>query len=313
MTTNNAIQSLRRHSRQIVRELGFFRSQYEGTGVTSPQAHILMELAGRGELTLSEVINIVRMDKSSASRTVRRLKDLKLVLIADDPHDRREKRIRLSKLGIARAQAVGAISGERVKDAFACIDSSKVEGICSGFKLYANALRETRLKREYEIRPIRRADNRALKKTIYKILESEFAESKKQIDEMLPELNDLFSFYNRPAHQYFVVTQNGRVKGGAGIASLSNTERLICELQKMYLTKAVRGSGLGDQILVRCLEFAKSAGYSKCYLDTRSIMRAARHLYEKHGFKKLERPLAATGHFICDQYYMLDLVDWERD
>ena len=36
-------------------------------------------------------------------------------------------------------------------------------------------------------------------------------------------------------------------------------------------------------------------------------MTAANRFYQKHGFRRLDRPLLDTGHFSCDVWYLRDL------
>jgi putative acetyltransferase len=36
-------------------------------------------------------------------------------------------------------------------------------------------------------------------------------------------------------------------------------------------------------------------------------MDAAKRLYERTGFRRLDRPCGSTGHFGCDAWYALDL------
>jgi GNAT superfamily N-acetyltransferase len=46
-----------------------------------------------------------------------------------------------------------------------------------------------------------------------------------------------------------------------------------------------RGKGVGSQLLVAALAFCKAQAYRKVYLWTFDELHAARHLYEKQGFK----------------------------
>lgn len=93
-----------------------------------------------------------------------------------------------------------------------------------------------------------------------------------------------------------------------GIAPLAGGDPNICEIQKMYLVSGVRFKGLGSLLLRKCLEFAKQAGFSGCYLDTRENMTAARQLYERYGFRRVQSPLGKTGHVICDYFYFRALT-----
>ena len=289
----------------MVRELGFFRTFYEDTGVTSAQAHILMELETKQALNLTEIIDRVRMDKSSASRTVNRLIGMKLVKQRFLSEDRRNKIFELTANGRSKAKQIDATSTEIVNRALSLLPQKDRESIFVGIGRYAGALREARLRREYTVRQLRAEDNLAIAKVIKTILKNEFQESEAEIMQMLPELRDLSTFYKRDRSKYFVVVEGNKVKGGGGIAPLSFGTSNLCELQKMYLAKSLRGKGLGERLLVECLAFARAAGYSGVYLDTRDVMTAAEALYQKYGFKKLTKPLARTGHFICDSYYLL--------
>ena len=80
----------------------------------------------------------------------------------------------------------------------------------------------------------------------------------------------------------------------------------VCELQKMYAFKEVRGSGIATKLLEICLEFAKKH-YNKCYLETFANMERANSFYKKNGFINLEKPLIKTDHYACDMWYIKPL------
>lgn len=54
-------------------------------------------------------------------------------------------------------------------------------------------------------------------------------------------LDHMYENYDVPRATYFVLEDKGRIIGCAGIAPLDNFVGNICELQKMYLIKEVRG------------------------------------------------------------------------
>ena len=120
-------------------------------------------------------------------------------------------------------------------------------------------------------------------------------------------LDHMTETYNKKNATYFVVEDQGKIIGGAGIAQLENFEGSICELQKMYFLPEARGKGLGAKMMAICLNKAKSFGYKKCYLETLPYMKDATKLYAKTGFEPLEGPLGDTGHYSCNVWMLKSL------
>lgn len=122
-----------------------------------------------------------------------------------------------------------------------------------------------------------------------------------------PHLDFLFEAYSTLKSVYFVVENNRKIIGGAGIGTLENEEDSICELQKMYFLPEARGLGLGNQMMERCLKAARDFGYKKCYLETLPDMLGAQKLYQKAGFGYLCEPLGTTGHTSCPIWMLKEL------
>jgi len=121
------------------------------------------------------------------------------------------------------------------------------------------------------------------------------------------EVAAMSAAYCAPRSAYFVVEQDGEIVGGAGLAPLAGADFEVCELRKMYFHLASRGQGAGTVLLRHCMRAARGFGYQTCYLETLSGMDAARHLYEKAGFRALAAPLGGGAHFGCDRWFTLEL------
>ncbi|MGE6353537.1 GNAT family N-acetyltransferase [Flavobacterium sp. NPDC079362] len=122
-----------------------------------------------------------------------------------------------------------------------------------------------------------------------------------------PYLDLMFEEYNKPQSVYFVVENEGKILGCAGIAPLENGDPGICELQKMYFLPETRGLGIGSEMMQKCLEQAKDFGFEKCYIETMPFMHAAQKLYKKSGFEYLDVPLGNTGHSSCPVWMLKNL------
>lgn len=157
-----------------------------------------------------------------------------------------------------------------------------------------------------EIREIRPGDNRGVARLIRGVLE-ELGVPKIGTAYADKALDDMSAQYGLPRAAYFVVEEDGRIIGGAGIAQLEQGGEQVCELQKMYFSPDARGRGIGSKMMETCLERAREFGYGQCYLETMPYMEAAQKLYKRHGFEAIDAPMGNTGHFSCPVWMLKEL------
>lgn len=117
----------------------------------------------------------------------------------------------------------------------------------------------------------------------------------------------LFELFRQPRSIYYVALQEGIIVGGAGIFPTDGLPSDTCELVKMYLVPAVRGRGLGKQLIEQSLQFAREAGYKKVYLETMPELKKAVTVYEKFDFRYLDGPIGNSGHFGCGLWMLKEL------
>ena len=159
----------------------------------------------------------------------------------------------------------------------------------------------------FKIREISPADNTEVAVVIRKVL-IEMGVPKVGTAYEDKSLDDMYSYYDHPAMKYFVVIENDKIIGSAGIGPLPG-EPEVCELQKMYFLPEARGRGIGAEMMQICLNYAKEAGYKKCYLETMPYMEHARKLYARTGFQPLNGPMGNTGHYNCSVWMIRSLED----
>ena len=157
------------------------------------------------------------------------------------------------------------------------------------------------------IRPINESDNKHISVILREVLiEMDIPRIGSAYED--PEINNMYESYQSKRSIYFVVEENNKILGGAGINQLKNGDVNICELQKMYFHKSIRGRGIGDKMIELCLNFAVESNYKKCYIETMPNMVDAQKLYIKKGFKYIDNPLGNTGHTACPVWMLKNLV-----
>lgn len=120
-------------------------------------------------------------------------------------------------------------------------------------------------------------------------------------------LNHMYQTYQQAKCAYFVLVDGEKVIGGGGIAPLKDYDPDYCELQKMYFLPEARGRGFGNEIMSTCLEHASKHGFKFCYIETMDDMLQAQRVYQKFGFKYIDRALGNTGHHSCGVHMLKPL------
>ncbi|MBP5325613.1 MAG: GNAT family N-acetyltransferase [Pseudobutyrivibrio sp.] len=120
-------------------------------------------------------------------------------------------------------------------------------------------------------------------------------------------LNHLSDFYlASPGRTYFIaLDDDGNVIGGIGLAELDFMPD-TAELQKLYLADSAKGQGLSYELMALVEEFAIKKSYNKIYLETHTNLAVAIHVYEKCGYKQIDKPKEVV-HSSMNRFYVKDL------
>ena len=150
-----------------------------------------------------------------------------------------------------------------------------------------------------QIREIRKEDNVELARVIRSILE-EHGVARPGTVYTDPTTDALFELFQEEGSAYFVAIEEGKIIGGCGIFPTVGLPSGMSELVKLYLLDTYRGKGIGKELMMRSIEFAKNFGYESLYLETMDELSSAIQLYNNLGFKTIDGPLGDTGHFACE-------------
>jgi len=158
----------------------------------------------------------------------------------------------------------------------------------------------------WKIREIKAEDNQQVKKLIQDVL-VEMGVPKVGTAYEDKALEDMTAEYAGDKAVYYVVEENDKIIGGAGVAALRGTTDPICELQKMYFLPEARGRGIGMEMIQTCMDYGRQQSFVQCYIETLPYMENARKLYQKSGFTSIDKPLGDTGHYNCTVYLVKNL------
>lgn len=304
--TNALLPNLREVSRSLVRELGFFKDECLGTGVTHPQSHALLSLQAKSGQSVSELAQTLQIDQSSGSRLIAGLVKRNLIEQKALPDDKRTKLLSLTQLGRRKVFEINRAADTRVEEALRLLSQEKQHQVVEGFRLYVAVLRRSRLRSEIEVSPIKKTDDSSAAALVRSVM-SEFGLNRSGSAFTDPELDYMTRAYNKEGSGFCVARHEGKVVGTAGFGPLKGGTRKTCLVQRMYLAPEYRNLGIGRELLDAIEKKAKRSGYAQAYLETTLQMEGARSFYEARGYKRINRPLGKTGYSLCTHWYVKDL------
>ncbi|NKN38229.1 MarR family transcriptional regulator [Agrobacterium sp. a22-2] len=307
--TRSTVDPIRAASRQLVRELGFMGGTFAGTDLPPSAVHALIEIDARDGISARDLGGLLRLEKSSVSRMLRKLVLSGDVLEEPDAEDARTKKLSLSMAGRKRVAAIHAFARAQVAGALERLPSEHHRTVLNGLRLYADAL-ATKLDApsivpQVEIvagyRPglvARVTEMHAL----YYAREAGFGQRFETV--VAGGLAAFCDHLETPANQIWAALKDERIVGAIAI----NGEDLgpgISHLRWLIVDDEMRGKGVGRRLLETALAFSDAQRFTETHLWTFAGLHAARHLYEKNGFVLAEERLGSQwGKEVLEQRFV---------
>ncbi|WP_419750713.1 GNAT family N-acetyltransferase [Terrisporobacter petrolearius] len=107
--------------------------------------------------------------------------------------------------------------------------------------------------------------------------------SSQNLDE---ELKDMKNKYSLPyGRMYLAIVKDE----AAGCVALTKNDNEYCEIKRLYVRPKFRGKGISKALTEQVISDARKIGYKYMRLDTFPFMSSAIKLYEKYGFRIIDR------------------------
>jgi GNAT superfamily N-acetyltransferase len=108
-----------------------------------------------------------------------------------------------------------------------------------------------------------------------------------------------------PRERIWVEERDGRV---AGCVAIVAADARTAQLRWFLVDPSTRGTGLGRRLLEESIAFSRDAGYERMILWTVDGLDAARHLYRRAGFARVEAtPARRWGVDLVEEHYAMAL------
>ena len=121
------------------------------------------------------------------------------------------------------------------------------------------------------------------------------------------ELAAFLGRHDEEKDAFWAALVGGRVEGSITIDG-AHAETEGAHLRWFIVSDDLRGKGVGNQLMNTAMGFCRSRGYKRVFLWTFEGLGAARHLYEKNGFRLMEQHKGSQwGREVNEQRFELEL------
>ncbi len=300
------VEAVRRFNRFYTRQIGVLSEQYLRSPFSVTEARVVYELASHERATATELGNELGLDAGQLSRILRDLKKRGLLDRRPSDTDGRKSILRLTEKGQKAFALLNARSQHGIEallnkatpeDQNRLVEAMRaIEGILSA---------QPEHKVPYLLRSHQSGDMGWI---VYRhgVLYAEEYGWDEQFEALVADIVAKFiQHYDPKRERCWIAEKDGEIVGSVLLVKKSDT---VAKLRLLLVEPKARGLGMGTRLVEECVRFARKAGYKKIILWTNSVLVAARHIYERAGFRLVEEESHHSfGHDLTGETWELKL------
>jgi DNA-binding MarR family transcriptional regulator/GNAT superfamily N-acetyltransferase len=307
---DNRIAAVRRFNRFYTRQIGVLRKNFLDSPYSLGEARVLYEIGNGSARTATEIGRALDLDAGYLSRVLRDFEKRALIRRQTSKRDARQSHLTLAPSG---------------RKAFALLDQLSQRDIGAMLRKLAPA-RQAQLidamhtieqllgaedgeklseSRDYIVREPRHGDFGWIVKCNAEIYAAEYGWTAPFEGVCAQIVADFVNKFDPKRERCWIAEMDGKNVGSIMLAKDSDD---TARVRLLILDPKARGLGLGARLVDECIRFARRAGYKKVTLWTHSVLTAARHIYQKAGFRLMRTERHKSwGRPVISEHWDLEL------
>ena len=293
------IGAVRRFNRFYTRQIGVLRRNYLDSPYSLSEMRVLYEIGCGKALTASDIARTLDLDPGYLSRVLRNFEKRRLITRKASATDARQSHLTLTARGRQTFALIDKRSQNQVGTMLDKLPAAEQVRLVGAMQTIENLLdgnpqsAPTSSRKDepkpapkeepgYSLRQPRPGDFGWIVTRHAEIYAQEYGWTE-PFEGLCAQIVADFANKNDPScERCWIAELNGE---NVGTIMLVKDSEEVARLRLLLVDPKGRGLGLGNRLVEECVRFARAAGYKKITLWTHSILTAARHIYEKAGFR----------------------------
>jgi DNA-binding MarR family transcriptional regulator/predicted N-acetyltransferase YhbS len=302
----SSIEVVRRFNCVFTRRIGVLREGLLHSRYSLSEARILFELAHREDRSASDLSRELGLDPGYLSRILVRLEGQGLIARARSENDGRRRILSLTSAGKDAFAMLDTRSREEVAEMLGGLSERDQRRLVDAMGIIEGILqRDFKFSEPFVLRAHEPGDMGWVVNRHGVLYAREYGWDESFEAVVARIVADFIDGYDPAKERCWIAEMGGERVGCVFIVKESET---VAKLRLLLVESEARGLGLGTRLVEECIRFARGRSYEKLTLWTNSVLDAARHIYEEHGFVLVdEEEHHSFGHDLVGQNWELAL------
>jgi DNA-binding MarR family transcriptional regulator/GNAT superfamily N-acetyltransferase len=277
------IAAVRRFNRFYTQHLGVLADGWLDSPFSLAEARVLYEIHLRRSATATDIGRALDLDAGYLSRILRRFQKLGLIRREASPSDGRQSFLSLTARGREAFAPLESRTKRDIGVMLKRLDPSEQDRLIAAMRdVERLTTPETKADSEIVLREPRPGDLGWVVARHAELYAREYGWAENFEGVCAQIVADFAAKYDPSCERCWIAKMDGR---NVGCVFLVKAEGTIARLRLLLVDPAARGRGLGQKLTEECVRLARQSGYTGITLWTHSVLTAARHIYEKAGFR----------------------------
>lgn len=280
---SGTVETVRQFNRFYTRQIGVLHESLLRSPYSLTEVRVLYELAHRKQPTAKSLCSDLGLDPGYLSRILADFEKRGLVEKKASPSDGRQNLLSLTVQGRKVFAPLEARAQQEVAGMLDQLSASQQSQLLVAMLSIETLLSpKSEVEIPYTLRPHRPGDMGWIVHR-HGVLYSQEYDYDERFEALVAEIVAEFIQNLDPKRERcWIAERLGEIVGSIFLVRKSLT---VAKLRLLLVEPSARGLGLGKRLVDECVRFAREVGYKKIVLWTQSELKAARHLYERAGFR----------------------------
>jgi DNA-binding MarR family transcriptional regulator/GNAT superfamily N-acetyltransferase len=283
--SEDPIAAVRAFNRFYTRKLGVLDQQLLKSPFSLSEARVLYELAQRENPAAKEIGIELGLDPGYLSRIVQKFDDDGLITRKPLPSDKRQTRLGLTAKGRQAFAKLERSTQDDIAAMLGKLDAGERAVVVNAMTAIEHALEPpARLAAGFLLRSHRPGDIGWVVSRHGAVYAQEYGWDI-SFEALVAEITAQFiRSYDASREHCWIAEVGGEPVGSIFLVKASDE---VAKLRLLLVDKKARGLGVGRALTDQCIRFAREKGYRSITLWTQSILVAARGIYQRAGFERV--------------------------